>query len=74
MLDSSSCVMQGLVYINKKVVYGSHLIKKSHYWPLYIDDNNIKDRFSDKDVGDMDALYDYLDIVILCVFTMKKED
>ena len=66
--------MQGLININKKGVYGSHIIKDSINWQLYNYLNNIKDRFSDKDVGDMDALYDYLDNVILCVFTMKKED
>ena len=45
-----------------------------YYWPLNIDENNIKDHFADNDVGAMDALCGYLDIVPLCIFTMKEED
>ena len=37
-------------------------------------DKNIRDLFTYKDVGAMDALCDYLDNVYLCVFTMKEED
>ena len=31
-LDSSFCVLQGLVDMNKLGVYGASLIKRSHYW------------------------------------------
>ena len=58
----------------KKAVYGAAIIRMRYYWPLDIDENNIKDHFADNDVGAMDALCGYLDIVPLCIFTMKEED
>ena len=38
MLYDGLYVLQGLVDINKKGVCESSLIKKSRYWPIYIDD------------------------------------
>ena len=35
--DSGFCVLQILVDIKKKGVYGAALIKKMWYWPRYID-------------------------------------
>ena len=43
LLDYGFCVLQGLVDIKNKGVYGSTIIKRVYYWSHYIDYDNIKD-------------------------------
>ena len=73
-LDSGFYVLQVLVDIKNKGVYGDALIKKRRHLPYYIDSNNIKDQFNDKDLGCVDAQYSEIDNLIRHVFTMKEED
>ena len=70
-LDSGSFVLQGLVCIKKKGVYGEDPIKKMRYWPHYIDGETIKDNFTNKGVGAVDSLRGELENVTLCVFSVK---
>ena len=55
-LDSVFCVLQGLVKIKKKGVYGAAIIKKRQCWTKNINGNNIMSHFTKKDVGDIYAL------------------
>ena len=72
-LDSGSCVLQGLVDIKKKGIYGATIGKKRRYFPRYINGEKIKPHFTDKAMGAVDALHDELENVPLCVFAMKEE-
>ena len=62
-LDYSFCVLQGLVYLKKKEVYGDTIINKRWYSPYYIDGEKIKAHFTNKGVGAMDALCGEIDSV-----------
>jgi hypothetical protein len=55
-LDSSFCVLHGIIELKKKGVYAAALIKKRRYWPKGVDGDAIAANFADKDVGDVDAL------------------
>ena len=70
-LYSGLYVLQPLVDINKKGVYGAALSKKRRYYMCYINYKNIKAPFADKDVVAMDALCGKLDNVPLHIFDMK---
>ena len=74
MLDSGFCVLQGIVELRKRGVFGAALIKKRRYWPKHIEGDRIKAHFEDKAVGDVDALAGVLDEVPFHVFAMKEED
>ena len=41
-LDIGVCVLKGLLEEKKRGVYGSALIKKSHYWPRRVHRDDIK--------------------------------
>ena len=73
-LDSSFCVLKGIVELKKKNVYASALIKKCCYWPKYIKGDLIKSHFDDKDVGNCDAWKGQMDEVNFHVYTMKEPD
>ena len=47
--------------MKKKGVFASALIKKRRYWPKYINGDEIKLEFEDREVGDSDALPGELD-------------
>ena len=74
LLDSGFCVLQGLVDIEKKGVYGAALTKKRWYWPRYIDWKIIKAHFINKGVGAVGAHCGELDNVPLRVLATKEED
>ena len=69
----SLCVLQGLVDIKKKELYGDTIIDKIRYWTRYIDGNNIKAHFTNKSVGAMDVLCEEIYNTTLHVFSMKYE-
>ena len=73
-LDSGFCVLKGIVELKKKGVFASALIKKRRYWPKYINGDEIKLEFEDKEVGDSDALPGELDGVPCHIFAMKEPD
>ena len=73
-LDSGFCVLKALTELRKRGVYAGALIKKRRYWPKYISGDDIIDHFSDKEVGDVDALPGTLDGVPFHVFAMKEPD
>jgi Transposase IS4 len=55
-------------------VFSAALIKKRRYWPKYIEGEQIKAHFDDKEIGTVDAIRGELDEVPLHVFCMKEED
>ena len=74
MLDSGFCVLQGLIELRKRGVFGHAVIKKRRYWPKYIKGDEIDEEFANKDVGHTDVMVGKLDNVF-CLrdvgFTMK---
>lgn len=73
-LDSGFCVLKGIIELKKRGVFAAALIKKRKYWPKYIDGDRIKQHFTHKNVGDVDALKGELESVRFHVFAMKEED
>ena len=73
-LDSSFCVLKGIVELKKRGVYASALIKKRCYWPKHIKVDDIKSHFDGKDVGDCDAWKGQMDEVDFHVYVMKEPD
>ena len=71
LLDSDLCVLHGFFYINTKVLYGYYLINKSWYWTWYIDDEKIKARFTEQDIGALDEFCGEIEKVPLNIFAMK---
>ena len=55
-LDSGFCVLEGILALRERGVFASALIKKRRYWPKNVDGEAIIRHFSDKTVGDIDAL------------------
>ena len=74
MLYSGLCILRGLTYIKKRLVYGAAIINKRRYWPPHINGDKIKSCFTDKGVMVVDALFSEPDNVHHCVFAMKEED
>ena len=50
------------------------LIKKRHYWPKYIPDNNIVVHFTEKGISESDALQGMLDDDKFHVVAMKEPE
>ena len=73
-LDYGFCVLQRLMDINKKGVYGTDIINKRPYWTCYIYDKKINVTFIDKDVDAVDVLHGEIENAPLYVFDMKEED
>ena len=73
-LDSGLCVLKGIVELRKKGVFASALIKKRWYWPRFIRGDEIKDHFSNKQVGDTDSWAGRLDDIPFHVYAMKEPD
>ena len=73
-LDSGFCVLQALVELKKCGVYAHALIKKQRYWPKYVPGDAIKEHFTDKVVGSVDALKGQLDGVPFHLYAMKEPD
>ena len=73
-LDSGFCALQEIVELWKKGVFAAALIKKCCYWPKYIPRNNIISHFTEKGIGESDALQGMLDDVKFHVVAMKETD
>ena len=71
-LDSGFCVLKGIIELKKRGVYMSALIKKRCYWPKYINGDDIKSHFDDKNVGDCNAWKGQKDEVDFHVYAMKE--
>ena len=61
--DSGFCVLQAIVELQKKGLFAAALIKKRRYWPKYIPGNSILAHFTEKGIGESDALQGMLDNV-----------
>ena len=55
-------------------MFAAALIKKQHYWPKYIPVDNIVSHFTEKGIGELDALQGMLDDVKFHVVAMKEPD
>jgi hypothetical protein len=74
-LDSSFCVLQGIVELKKVGIYASALIKKKQgFWPKHIKGEEIKGHFNGRAVGDTDRLPGVHDGVDFDIFAMKEPD
>ena len=73
-LDSSFCVLQGLVELMKLGVFAHALIKKRRYWPKHVKGDEIIQHFANKEVGSADALRGQLDGVPVYIYGMKEPD
>ena len=73
-LHSGFCVLKGIVELRKNGVFASAIIKKRRYWPRFIRGDEIKDHFSNKQVGDMDSWAGRLDDIPFHVYAMKELD
>ena len=73
-LDSGFCVLKGIIELRKKGVFASALIKKRRYWPRFICGDEIKDYFSNKQVGDTDSWAGRMDDTPFHVYAMKEPD
>ena len=62
-LDSGFCVLKVIVALRKKGVFATALVKKPRYWPKYVKGEAIKEYFSTKDIGTVDAMKGVLDSV-----------
>ena len=73
-LDSGFCVLQAIVELRKKGLFAAALIKKRRYWPKYIPGDSILAHFTEKGIGESDALQGMLDDVKFHVVAMKEPD
>ena len=73
-LDSSFCVLEGLVELRKMGVYASALIKKRRDWPKHLPGDEIDEYFKKKKVGEGDSLHGTLNEVPYDLFCMKEPD
>lgn len=73
-LDSGFCVLEGLIELRKKGVFGGALIKKRRYWPKHVPGDMIDAHFTEKEVGSTDSLKGKLDGVHYDIFCMKEPE
>ena len=73
-LDSGFCILKGIIELRKKGVFASALIKKRGYWPRFVHGDEIKDHFSNKQVGDTDSWAGQMDDIPFHVYAMKEPD
>ena len=73
-MDSGFYVLNGLVELKKKGVFGHALIKKRRYWPKYIDGDEAAHHFDSKEVGDVNCRDGMLDGVHVRLFGMNDPD
>ena len=55
-MDIGLCVLEVLIPMVEKGVFGSQLIKKRRYWPKGVPSEDILWHIQDKEVGDVDAV------------------
>ena len=73
-MDSGFFVLESLLEIKKKGVYGSAQIKKRHYWPKDVPGEFIKMSFADKDVGYVNALPGIMSGIPFHIVAMKEPE
>ena len=73
-LDSGFCVLQGLIELKKMGCFAHALIKKQRYWLKHILGDEVIAHFTDKEIGDADAISGILDEVPFYVIGMKEPD
>jgi Transposase IS4 len=73
-LDSGFCVLQALIELRKRGVFGAALIKKRRYWPKFIRGDEIAAHFVNKEVGDIDSWPGTMDNVKFHIVCMKEPD
>ena len=73
-IDSGFYVTKGFVELQKKVLFGSALIKKRRYWQANIKGDAIDAYFVSKEVINVDAVKQVEDGVAYHVFFMKETD
>ena len=73
-LDSSFCVLQAIVELQKKGLFAVALIKKHCCWPKYIPGDNVVSHFAEKGISESDALQGMIDNVKFHVVAMKEPD
>jgi hypothetical protein len=72
--DSGFCVLQGLIELKKKGIYGHALVKKRQYWPRHVPGDAIIEHFNNKQVGEADAINGMLDNTPFHLFAMKEPE
>ena len=70
-MDSGFCVLDALLELKIRGVYGSAVIKKRKYWPKGIKGDEIIEHMHDRSLGDVDALYGTKDNKSFYVYAMK---
>ena len=73
-LDSGFCVLQGPIKLKKRGCFAHALIKKWRYWPKHIPGDEIIAHFTDKEIGDADAISGILDEIPFYIIGMKEPD
>ena len=73
-LDSGFCVFQSLIKLKKRGCFAHALIMKWRYWPKHILGKEIITHFTDKEIGDADAISRILDEVLFYVIGLKEPD
>ena len=72
-LDSDFCVLQGLVELKKKGVYAQP-DQKRRYWLKHVPGDDIIAHFTEKKVGETDAIHGELDGIPFYLYGMKEPD
>lgn len=73
-MDSGFCVLNGVLQMAKKGVYGASLIKKRRYWPKHVPGDKIVADFEGKEVGYADAIANESMGVKYHIYCMKEPD
>ena len=55
-LDSSVCVLKGLIQLREKGVFACDFIKKRRYWPSMVPGKDMVDNFGEVEVGEIDSI------------------
>lgn len=73
-MDSGFCVLQGLLEMLKKGVFGHAQIKKRRYWPKWIKGDEVNEHFENKEVGQSDAKNITWEGKQMRLFALKEPD
>ena len=73
-MDSGFSVLAGLLGMKDRGVFGSCLIKKKRYWPKHCPGDAIAAHFTDKNIGDTDAIHGTCKSKTYTIACMKEPD
>ncbi len=73
-LDSSFCILKGIVELKKEGIFAEALLKQSRYWTLLVPGETINLHFQSNDVGDTDVLAGNLISVKYFIWGVKETD